>query len=46
MSQHKTKREAVEDVKMRMDTYQGQTVIVKVYPESGKRDKQKIKCKG
>lgn len=42
----KTKSEALENVKTKVDTVNGKVVVVKVYPEAGKRNKQLIKCKG
>ena len=46
MSEHKTKREVIESVKTKLSTVNGQTIVIKVYPEAGKRASQKVRCKG
>ena len=46
MSKKKTDKEVREAVKLDIAEIDGQTVIIKRYPEAGKRKELLIRCKG
>lgn len=42
----KERKKTLEQVTTKIEKVHGQNVVVKVYPEEGKRKKQHVRCKG